>query len=271
MTTCVPTASMLTAGHTAQLRWPRADPRCLHVVGIRQETVTAVHRKRDGFEFVVTRDGDGTVPLSMAVLPGSQAWYCGRETRRAAEQRPRDLRGRRPVAHRLDAASADGDARAATRSACRRAHDQRGRAAPRRAAEGALAGPVARRAAPAARAGRVSRVPRRSRAGEPARRRDGTGRRNVARAGDPPEPAQHRRCRRARARAGRASATSIPPGRRPRSMRGSAARCASSRCVACSPASLARSSCCRRPRPTCAPSSCCSSVSGSSTRSTRMR
>jgi hypothetical protein len=69
-----PAASMLTAGHTAQLRWPRADPRCLHIVGIRQDTVTAVHRKRDGFEFVVTPDGDGTVPLSMAVLPGSQAW-----------------------------------------------------------------------------------------------------------------------------------------------------------------------------------------------------
>jgi CHAT domain-containing protein/pimeloyl-ACP methyl ester carboxylesterase len=70
-----PEASMLTAGHTAQLRWPRADPRCLHVVGIRQDTVTAVHRKRDGFEFVVTAEGDGTVPLSMAVLPGSQTWY----------------------------------------------------------------------------------------------------------------------------------------------------------------------------------------------------
>jgi hypothetical protein len=72
MTTCAPRHRC--SRDTAQLRWPRADPRCLHVVGIRQDTVTAVHRKRDGFEFVVTPDGDGTVPLSMAVLPGSQAW-----------------------------------------------------------------------------------------------------------------------------------------------------------------------------------------------------
>jgi pimeloyl-ACP methyl ester carboxylesterase len=70
-----PDVAMLTAGHAAQLRWPRADPRCLHIVGVRQETVTGVRRKRDGFEFTVTREGDGTVPLSMAVLPGSQAWY----------------------------------------------------------------------------------------------------------------------------------------------------------------------------------------------------
>jgi pimeloyl-ACP methyl ester carboxylesterase len=70
-----PDAAMLTTGHAAQLRWPRTDPRCLHIVGVRQETVTGVRRKRDSFEFVVTREGDGTVPLSMAVLPGSQAWY----------------------------------------------------------------------------------------------------------------------------------------------------------------------------------------------------
>jgi pimeloyl-ACP methyl ester carboxylesterase len=70
-----PDVAMLTAGHAAQLRWPRADPRCLHVVGVRQETVTGVRRKRDGFEFIVTHEGDGTVPLAMAVLPGNQAWY----------------------------------------------------------------------------------------------------------------------------------------------------------------------------------------------------
>jgi pimeloyl-ACP methyl ester carboxylesterase len=70
-----PTAQMLLAAHAAQLRWPHGDPRCLHIVGVRQETVTGLRRKRDGFDFVVTRGGDGTVPLALAVLPGSQAWY----------------------------------------------------------------------------------------------------------------------------------------------------------------------------------------------------
>jgi pimeloyl-ACP methyl ester carboxylesterase len=70
-----PSAAMLVAAHAAQLRWPHNDTRCLHIVGVRQETVTGLRRKRDGFEFLVTPDGDGTVPLALAVLPGSQAWY----------------------------------------------------------------------------------------------------------------------------------------------------------------------------------------------------
>jgi len=71
-----PDRAMLSAGAAAQLRWPRVDARCLHIVGMRQETVTSVRRRGDAFEFVVTADGDGTVPLSMAVLPGSRVWYA---------------------------------------------------------------------------------------------------------------------------------------------------------------------------------------------------
>ena len=73
MTTCAPRhrCSDRTHGPAAlAARRPEMPAHRRHPPG----TVTAVHRKRDGFEFVVTPDGDGTVPLSMAVLPGSQAW-----------------------------------------------------------------------------------------------------------------------------------------------------------------------------------------------------
>jgi predicted Fe-S protein YdhL (DUF1289 family) len=40
-----------------------------------QETVTRVSRQKDGFVYTVTRQGDGTVPLACAELPGARTYY----------------------------------------------------------------------------------------------------------------------------------------------------------------------------------------------------
>ena len=48
------------------------------IAGVDQETVTGMRLNADGteFEYLVTRDGDGTVPLDFALLPGAaRTWY----------------------------------------------------------------------------------------------------------------------------------------------------------------------------------------------------
>ena len=55
-----------------------SDPRCLHVVGVRQETVIGAERRGRQFHFRYADDGDGTVPRALAgdagvERPGSSA------------------------------------------------------------------------------------------------------------------------------------------------------------------------------------------------------
>jgi pimeloyl-ACP methyl ester carboxylesterase len=70
-----PERRLLDAASAARDRWPVADERCLHIVGVRQETVTrAVPRGRE-FHYTLERDGDGTVPLRLATLPGARHWF----------------------------------------------------------------------------------------------------------------------------------------------------------------------------------------------------
>jgi pimeloyl-ACP methyl ester carboxylesterase len=71
-----PDATLLGHAREAKRLWPDADPRCLHIIGIRQETVTAVRRRGNGFDYVLTSDGDGTVPTALAEVPGARAWYA---------------------------------------------------------------------------------------------------------------------------------------------------------------------------------------------------
>jgi len=68
-----------------------ADERCFAVVGVNRETVTAVRRRRtatarrndaasgtaaaDGFSYLYTLDGDGTVPVDLARWRGARTWY----------------------------------------------------------------------------------------------------------------------------------------------------------------------------------------------------
>jgi hypothetical protein len=51
------------------------DERFINVVGAGQETVTRVSRQKDGFVYTITRQGDGTVPLACAALPGARTYY----------------------------------------------------------------------------------------------------------------------------------------------------------------------------------------------------
>ncbi len=72
-----PDRRLLTEAAAARGRWPDADKRCLHIVGVRQETVTGLERKGADFRYVVTHEGDGTVPLALAAMPGAANWYVG--------------------------------------------------------------------------------------------------------------------------------------------------------------------------------------------------
>ena len=53
----------------------QADERICVVVGVGQETVTSVAKRRDDFVYTITRHGDGTVPAASAGLPGARNHY----------------------------------------------------------------------------------------------------------------------------------------------------------------------------------------------------
>jgi pimeloyl-ACP methyl ester carboxylesterase len=52
-----------------------ADSRMVQIVGVNQETVVGMRRTAAGFEYVMARNGDGTVPLAMAMLPKLEAYF----------------------------------------------------------------------------------------------------------------------------------------------------------------------------------------------------
>ena len=70
-----PDARLLVEAAAARRRWPAGDPRCLHIVGVRQETVTGAERSAGGFRFRLSADGDGTVPRVLAEIPGAATWF----------------------------------------------------------------------------------------------------------------------------------------------------------------------------------------------------
>lgn len=70
-----PLASGLKRSASYRLHLAPADARCALIVGVDQPTVTAVRRQRGEFEFEVTNRGDGTVPLSLALLDGVRTYY----------------------------------------------------------------------------------------------------------------------------------------------------------------------------------------------------
>jgi len=51
------------------------DSRAVHIVGVNQETVVGVRRTAAGFEYAMDRNGDGTVPLFSARLPGLKCYF----------------------------------------------------------------------------------------------------------------------------------------------------------------------------------------------------
>jgi hypothetical protein len=70
-----PQPALLAAARSERARWPGPDPRCLHIVGVRQDTVIGVDAAATEFDFNVAPLGDGTVPLRLAVRPGDRAWF----------------------------------------------------------------------------------------------------------------------------------------------------------------------------------------------------
>lgn len=52
-----------------------ADERFVNVIGAGQETVTRATRRNGEFVYTITRQGDGTVPVSCAELPGARTYY----------------------------------------------------------------------------------------------------------------------------------------------------------------------------------------------------
>ena len=74
-----PDRRLLDDAAAARERWPAADDRCLHVVGVRQETVTQARLHGREFHYTLERGGDGTVPLRLATLPGARHWFVAEQ------------------------------------------------------------------------------------------------------------------------------------------------------------------------------------------------
>ena len=70
-----PNRALLREARDVQSKLVQADERISVVVGVGQETVTAVARRRDDFVYTITRHGDGTVPAVSAGLPGARSHY----------------------------------------------------------------------------------------------------------------------------------------------------------------------------------------------------
>jgi pimeloyl-ACP methyl ester carboxylesterase len=62
----------------AAARAAMADPdeRMVQIVGVNRDTVVSVRRAADGFEYAFAPSGDGTVPVSMTLLPGLDTYYA---------------------------------------------------------------------------------------------------------------------------------------------------------------------------------------------------
>ncbi len=70
-----PDPALLERARTVQSTLAHPDARFTSIVGIGQETVTAVRRHADDFVYTITRHGDGTVPAISAALPGAPTHY----------------------------------------------------------------------------------------------------------------------------------------------------------------------------------------------------
>jgi hypothetical protein len=71
-----PDPALLQHARAVQSMLAQPDSRFASIVGIGQETVTAVRRRADDFMYTITRHGDGTVPAISAALPGAPTHYA---------------------------------------------------------------------------------------------------------------------------------------------------------------------------------------------------
>jgi pimeloyl-ACP methyl ester carboxylesterase len=71
----VPNSELLRQAAHARSGFAPVDSRMVHIVGVNQETVVGMRRKAAGFEYAMDRNGDGTVPLSLARLPKLECYF----------------------------------------------------------------------------------------------------------------------------------------------------------------------------------------------------
>jgi pimeloyl-ACP methyl ester carboxylesterase len=70
-----PDAQLLGGVAAVRAGFAPVDARMVHIVGVNQETVVSVRRTAAGFEYAMDANGDGTVPLSSARLPGLKCYF----------------------------------------------------------------------------------------------------------------------------------------------------------------------------------------------------
>jgi pimeloyl-ACP methyl ester carboxylesterase len=51
------------------------DSRVIQIIGVNQETIVGVRRTAGGFEYAMNLNGDGTVPVASALLPGTKPYF----------------------------------------------------------------------------------------------------------------------------------------------------------------------------------------------------
>jgi len=71
-----PRAALLAAARATQSLLAPADARFAAIVGVGEETVSALTRRRDDFLYTLTRHGDGSVPAASAALAGARCLYA---------------------------------------------------------------------------------------------------------------------------------------------------------------------------------------------------
>lgn len=71
-----PLPALLESGRTIHRALAPADARCLNVIGVGCETVTAIARRDEQFVYTITRHGDSTVPVACAHLPGARNFHA---------------------------------------------------------------------------------------------------------------------------------------------------------------------------------------------------
>jgi pimeloyl-ACP methyl ester carboxylesterase len=70
-----PNGPLLTRAREVLSGLARGDERFVNIIGAGQETVTRATRRNGEFVYTVTRQGDGTVPVAYAELPGARTYY----------------------------------------------------------------------------------------------------------------------------------------------------------------------------------------------------
>ena len=71
-----PDARLLAGVAHARAQMAPPDERMVQIVGVNRETVVSVRRTPGGFEYGSSRNGDGTVPVALALLPGLKSYFA---------------------------------------------------------------------------------------------------------------------------------------------------------------------------------------------------